>query len=323
MRQIYSYILTFFILTTAMPAQAADFQTWLTAFKQDARAKGISQETIDAALTGINPIPRVIELDRRQPEGTMTFAQYKQKVISQDRIEKGKTKYLNHRATLEKIGAQYGVQPQYIVALWGLETSYGGYTGGFEIIPALATLAHDGRRSDFFRSELINALKIIDQGHISVADMKGSWAGAMGQSQFMPSSFLAYAVDYNGDGKKDIWKTEEDVFASAANYLAKNGWIDGQRWGRAVNLPAGFNRDLIKNKTEMPLSSWSQMGVTLPGGQALPSEDIKGYIIQEDGPGTAAYVVYNNFKTILKWNRSNYFATSVGLLADSIATAKY
>jgi membrane-bound lytic murein transglycosylase B len=319
MRHIYFYTLIFFLTALTTAAQASDFQVWLTEFRQEARNSGVSESTLEAALSNIQPIPRVIELDRKQPEGTMTFAQYKQKVLSQDRTEKGKTNYLNYRATLDKIGKEFGVQPQYIVALWGLETSYGGYTGGFDIIPSLATLAHDGRRSDFFRKELLNALQIIDQGHISASAMKGSWAGAMGQSQFMPSSFLAYAVDYNGDGKKDIWNTEEDVFASAANYLARSGWIDGQRWGRAVSLPSGFNRELIKNKTEMPLASWSKQGVTLTNGQSLPQDNLIGYIIQEDGAGTPAYLVYNNFKTVLKWNKSNYFATSVGLLADSIA----
>ena len=323
MRHFISFF-CFLLLVLSTPAQAADFDGWLTAFKQEARAKGISESTLNAALSGAKPIPRIIELDRKQPEGSMTYAQYKTKILTQDRIEKGRTHYLNYKPMLDKIGKQYGVQPQYIVALWGIETNYGGYTGNFSIPKALATLAHDGRRSTFFRKELHNALQIIDQGHIKASDMKGSWAGAMGQSQFMPSSFLAYAVDQNDDGKKDIWHTQEDVFASAANYLAKSGWHGDERWGRAITLPAKFPQHFIENKTEKPLAAWARMGITQPNGQPIPIGDntIKAYVVQEDGPGTPAYFAYHNFKTILKWNRSNYFATTVGLLANAIAGEK-
>jgi membrane-bound lytic murein transglycosylase B len=314
---IYFIALSLFI---AAPASAADFQTWLSALKTEALGKGISESTFNAALSNAQPIPRIIGLDRKQPEGTMTYAQYKEKVLSQDRIEKGRTHYLNYKTMLDKIGAQYGVQPQYIVALWGIETSYGKVTGGFSVPEALATLAYDGRRSDFFRAELLNALQIIEDGHITAADMKGSWAGAMGQSQFMPSSFLSFAVDQNNDGKKDIWHTQEDVFASAANYLARSGWAYNDKWGRAVKLPQNFPASFINDKQSRPLSFWNAQNVTDTQGNRLPENtDITGYIIQEDGTGTPAYLVYNNFETILKWNKSNYFATTVGLLADAIA----
>ena len=219
---------------------------------------------------------------------------------------------------LNRIGAQYGVQPRFIVALWGIETDFGRNTGGFGVITALATLAHDGRRSEYFRGELLNALKIIDAGHIAAGDMKGSWAGAMGQSQFMPSSFLSYAVDQNGDGRRDIWTTQEDVFASIANYLASVGWKDDQTWGRAVRLPQSFNQSLVGLETVKPIGAWQSIGVRRPNGTDLPTRQLSASIIQPDGAGTRAYMVYDNFRTTLKWNRSTYFALAVGRLSDSM-----
>jgi membrane-bound lytic murein transglycosylase B len=205
-----------------VPDQA--FQNWLADFKSDALSKGISQQTLNEAFASTEPIDRVIELDRKQPESTMTLEEYLQKVVSAQRISQGKELYSENRALLDQISAEYGVPGNYIVALWGIETNYGNNTGGFSIVDSLATLAYDGRRSEYFRGELINALKIIDADHIDAIDMDGSWAGAMGQCQFMPSSFLSYAVDYNHDGKRDIWNTQEDVFASIANYLHSSGW---------------------------------------------------------------------------------------------------
>lgn len=304
-----------------MPVQASEsFSQWLSGLKSDAAKEGISSATIDAALTGIKPIPRVIELDRKQPEGKFTFTQYRQRVISQARIDQGRRLYKQHRVELKKAAEKYGVPAQYIVALWGVETSYGNNTGGFGVLPALATLAHDGRRSSFFRKELINALKIIDDGHISAKKMKGSWAGAMGQNQFMPSSFHAYAVDGNGDGKRDIWTSLPDVFASTANYLSKSGWKEDQRWGRRVSVPKGFPKSLTGRKVKKTLSEWKGMGVTLPGGGALPSSpNLKASLIAPDGLSGPTFLAYENFNVIMKWNKSTYFATSVGLLADAIA----
>jgi membrane-bound lytic murein transglycosylase B len=191
-------------------------------------------------------------------------------------------------------------------------------TGGFKVIPALATLAHDGRRGAYFRKELINALTIIDQGHIAAADMMGSWAGAMGQCQFMPSSFLRAAVDNNGDGRKDIWKTQADVFASAANLLRSNGWVPGKIWGRPVKLPDTFNPDLIGHDTRKSLSEWQRLGVRKSNGHDLPRVDISASVITPGGVGGPAFIVYENFRAILKWNRSDYFALTVGYLSDRI-----
>lgn len=297
-----------------------NFNIWLQKFKIQAAQEGITEQTIAAALQNISPIQRVIELDRKQPEGSFTFAQYLKRVINQTRIDQGRKLYKKHNEELQNIAKHYGVPAKYIVALWGLETSYGSNTGGFNIIPALATLGHDGRRSSFFTKELIHALKILDEGHIKHSQMKGSWAGAMGQNQFMPSSFHSYAVDGNNDGKKDIWTTKSDVFASSANYLNIHGWKDDEKWGREVinahNIPAQY----IGLKHSKTLKEWSQMGLLQKQNKTpIPAlENMKASLIMPDGAGGRSFLVYDNFKVIMKWNKSTYFATSVGLLADLI-----
>ena len=299
---------------------AQEWNAWLSGVKTQARAEGISERIINQSLDGIQPIPRVIELDRKQPEGTMTFAQYRQRVISDARIRKGRILLKEHAARLKVASERYGVPPQYIVALWGIETSYGENTGGFKVVPALATLAHDGRRSDFFRTELMNALKILDEGHISPADMNGSWAGAMGQNQFMPSSFHTFAVDGDNDGKRNIWGDLDDVFASTANYLSKSGWKEDERWGREVRLPQGFPESIADLKYKKTLQEWANMGVTLPNGAPLPIvPGMQASIVTPDDENGPAYLAYDNYRVIMKWNRSVYFATSVGLVADAIA----
>jgi len=305
--------------SAAVEAQQQDFGTWLEALKKDASSRGISQATLASALQDVTPITRVVELDRRQPEGTIRFSTYRERVVSAQRIADGKSRLRDNRALLQSVGERYGVQPRFIVALWGIETSYGRATGDYPVIAALATLAWDGRRSAFFRNELLDALTILDQGHVSAARMKGSWAGAMGQTQFMPSSYLRFAVDFDGDGRRDIWSSRADVFGSAANYLAGVGWKGDQTWGRAVKLPAGFDRTQLGLETPRSLESWRNLGVARNDGGPLPVRaDLNASIIQPDGPGSQAFVVYDNFRAILKWNRSSYFALSVGELADQI-----
>ncbi len=294
------------------------FEQWLGDLREEARAGGIRPEILDQALGNIVAIPRVLELDRKQPEFTLTFRQYLSRVVPRSRVKKGRKKFAENKALLEEIGAKYGVQPKYIVAFWGIETDFGRITGGFKLIPALATLAHDGRRSAYFRKELLNALKILNQDHIRAKDMVGSWAGAMGQSQFMPSSFLKFAVDHDGDGRKDIWTTKADVFASAANYLSRSGWKGDQTWGRAVRLPDGFDVKLADLKLRKKISQWQKLGVRRADGSDLPSRDLSASIRLVDGPGSPAYMVYDNFRTIMKWNRSTYFAVAVGTLAEKI-----
>jgi membrane-bound lytic murein transglycosylase B len=306
-------------LLTARPAAAAeeDFPSWLAGMRQEAIAAGIRPATVDLAFNGLQPIPRVIELDRRQPEGTVTFTDYVNRVVNPERRKAARARLEENRALLDEIGRRYHVQPRFIVALWGIETSFGQAIGNFPVIGALATLAYDGRRSSFFRSELIDALKIIDEDHVDPKEMIGSWAGAMGQSQFMPSSFLRYAVSYRGDGKRDIWHRREDVFASIANYLAQSGWRDDQTWGRAVQLPAGFDPALVGLGVKKPLAAWKRLGVRRSDGGPLPVRDFEASIIRPGGDGPAL-LVYDNFRVLMKWNSSSYFAGAVGVLADSM-----
>ena len=295
------------------------FEKWVQAFKSEAIEKGISSSLVEQAFEGVAPIPRIIELDRKQPEGRMTFGEYRKKIVSQIRIQRGREMMAQHRDLLDEIGQHYGVQPRFIVALWGIETNYGKNTGGYSVVNALATLAFDGRRSQYFRTELLNAFKILQDRHIPLEAMKGSWAGAMGQCQFMPSSFLRLAVDYDGDGRKDIWTTHADVFASAANYLSQSGWHGNQTWGRQAQLPGGFNNKDASLKIKKSLTTWQKLGVRRNNGRNLPLVDMKGSLVLPDGKGGSAFLVYENFLVIMKWNRSTYFATSVGLLADAIA----
>ena len=294
------------------------FAQWRDGVRSEALGLGISAATFDSAFAGIEPIPRIIELDRTQPEVTITFADYLERVVPESRVAKGRELLAAHRDLLTPIGRKYGVPPRFIVALWGIETSFGRFLGGFPVIGALATLAHDGRRSDYFRGELLHALRILEDGHITPDAMVGSWAGAMGQSQFMPSSFVRYAVDHDGDGKRDIWSTQGDVFASAANYLAQAGWRTGETWGRQVRLPAGFDSAHTGLEVTKPLADWQALGLRRADGGDLPQAGMSGSVVLPGGDGGPAYLVYGNYRTIMRWNRSFYFATSVGLLADRI-----
>lgn len=315
-----AFFLLFLFMAGPSTAQNNGFENWLADFKHDALQQGISQNTLDSAFNGVRPIQKVIDLDRKQPEGKMTFARYKSNVVTRDRIEKGRKLYRQHHTLLADIARDYGVPAEYIVALWGIETSFGENTGGFDVIPALATLAYDGRRSEFFRAELIKALRIIDQGHISEAAMKGSWAGAMGQNQFMPSSFFNFAVDRDGDEKRNIWSSLPDIFASTANYLHQSGWKNDELWGREVLLPDIFPETMAGLDKAKRLKSWENMGIRLPGGHMLPqAPGMEASLVLPDGKNGKAYLVYDNYKVIMKWNKSIYFATSVGLLADAIA----
>lgn len=305
--------------TSAPAASEIPFPTWLAQLRADATAAGVRPETITAALPDtLSPIPRIIELDRKQPEFSLTFPQYLNRIVSAERVRTGRARLRENRQLLEKIGKAYGVQPRFIVALWGIETNFGQLTGGFGVIPALVTLAHDGRRSEYFRKELINALKIVDEGHIPLSRFTGSWAGAMGQCQFMPSSFLKYAVDHDGDGHKDIWQNRADVFASIASYLKNHNWDSTRTWGRKVRLPQGFDPALAGTAKQKPLADWRALGVKTADGAALPQADVNAAVVLPDGSSGPAYLVYDNFTRIMSWNRSTFFALSVGELADRI-----
>ena len=319
--KFYFTILLFVIITNNLSAKTEEFSIWIDNFKIRAEKSGISKTTIDETLNRVKLIPRIIELDRNQPEFTLTLSQYLRNVVSKKRIKKGISKIRENWELLETISNKYNVQPRFIVALWGIETDFGRVTGGFPVIDALVTLSYDGRRSKYFSKELINALKIIDQGHISYDQMVGSWAGAMGQTQFMPSSFLNFAQDYDNDGRKDIWGTKEDALASAANYLSKLKWNNNETWGREVIVNDNFNLidDELTLQNKKIIIEWQNLGVRRMDGRDLPKKNLEGYLIKiKDTNKERYFLVYQNFKRILKWNTSNYFAISVGILSDSI-----
>jgi membrane-bound lytic murein transglycosylase B len=321
MRYLYSLLILLFLFHPAA-AQTGDFKAWLLALRQDAMTQGISAQTFDRALAGVQPIPRIIELDQAQPETVLTFAQYIDRVVTPVRRDTARARYAENKALLDEIGQRYGVQPAYIVALWGIETSFGHSIGNYSVVAALATLAYDGRRSGFFRKELMNALLIIQNDHIDPAKMIGSWAGAMGQSQFMPSSFLAYAVSYRGNAAPDIWNRTDDVFASIANYLSSLGWHGDQPWGEAATLPAGFDATLIGLPQKRTLAEWAALGVRRANGSALPASapdsTRRAALLQPGGSDGPTLLVYDNFSIIMRWNSSTYFGVAVGYLADSV-----
>jgi len=298
--------------------QEPTFAGWLAGLKAEARAKGISEETLNAAFVQVQPIKKVIKFDRNQPEFKLTFAQYLKRVAPPFRVNRGKRLLKKHRKLLSGIQAKFGVQPRFLVALWGMETDFGRLTGGFRVIDALVTLAFDGRRSKFFRGELMNALRIIDAGHITADNMQGSWAGAMGQTQFMPSTFIKHAVDYNNDGKINVWTDSGDALASGANYLSKTGWKDDQIWGREVSLPEDFPVEKLTLDEAKPVSFWQAMGIRRINGNDLPKSEISASIIRLDDNTGPAYMVYDNYRAIMDWNRSKNFATAVGILSDRI-----
>jgi membrane-bound lytic murein transglycosylase B len=315
-------LLLLVLIRPAAAAEPGDFKTWLQGFRQDAMSQGITKPTLDRALAGVQPVPRILELDHQQPETVLTFAQYIERVVTQSRRDAAKARYAANKALLDEVGQRYGVQPRFIVALWGIETDFGRSIGTYPAVTALATLAYDGRRSSFFRRELINALLIIQNDKIDPATMVSSWAGAMGQSQFMPSSFLAFAVSYKGDAAPDIWHRTDDVFASIANYLARSGWHADQSWGETVTLPQGFDSSQIGLPQKKSVAEWAKLGVLRADGSALPStpsdSDRRAAIVQPGGADGPSFLVYDNFSIIMRWNSSTYFAIAVGYLADSV-----
>ena len=309
----------------ALPDQQA-FQAWLADFRVEAARKGISEPTLVASLDSITPTPRVVELDRKQPEFTQTFWKYLISAVSEARVRDGSARLKEDRDLLARLEAKYGVPGRVLVAFWGLETNYGRNIGSFKVPTALATLAFDGRRSTFFRTELFDALTIIDRGHIAIDKMVGSWAGAIGQTQFMPSTFLRHAVDESGDGRIDVWEQTTDALGSGANYLKNLGWDSKRSWGREVRLPQNFDLTLASldsgaAETLKPLNAWALLGITRADGQPLPKQDVSAALILPSGRNGPAFLVYDNFRIILKWNRSISYALAIGLLSDRISGA--
>jgi membrane-bound lytic murein transglycosylase B len=295
-----------------------DFNTFLYLVAREATAQGVRPSTADLALRYAQYLPHVIELDRHQPEQLLTFAQYLEKTVSPQRIENARRALYDNWRLLDAVHRSYGVDPRFIVALWGMESDFGKITGNYLVVASLATLGFDGRRGSYFRGELISALRIIDQGNVGPGNMNGSWAGAMGQCQFMPSTFLRYAVDFDGDGRRDIWNDRADVLGSIANFLSHLGWRDGESWGDQVVLPAGFDARWTGLEQRRPTAEWVRMGVRSLDARPLTVREVEASIVIPDGADGPALLVYDNFRTIMRWNKSTYFAGAVGYLADAM-----
>jgi membrane-bound lytic murein transglycosylase B len=306
-----------------------DFGEFVTRLKEQALAQGVSGETVEAALSNLEPLEVVVERDRTQAETVLTIDQYVQRRLTRPFVRTATEQSRAHRKVLAPISKKFGVSSRLIVAIWGMESNFGRFTGTRPTIQALATLAWEGRRGAFFTSELMDALKILDADYIELDRMKGSWAGAMGQTQFMPSSYLAHAQDWDGDGRRDIWTTLPDVFASIANYMQAYGWKDGELWGREVRLPRGGPLPLIQKvgaresgcraaremTVPLPLAKWQSMGVRNAAGAALPKVDRDASLLNA---GSKTYLVYRNYEALLGYNCAHAYALAVALLSDRI-----
>jgi membrane-bound lytic murein transglycosylase B len=297
---------------------AGGFASFIAGVRAEALREGISSSVLRQALSGIVLNAKVLELDRNQPEFTLTWAQYRTRVLPDKRLAAARAAYGRNAALLADVTTRYPADPRIVVGIWGLESGFGAKTGNFGVVEALATLSYDNaRRAGYFRAELIKALKILDHGDISPAGMTGSWAGAMGQPQFMPSSYLAYAVDFEGNGRRDIWKSLPDVFASVANYLARSGWRAGEPWGQPIRVPPHFDMALAGRQRMRTLGDWMGQGVRRIDGTKFSRDDVAGDVLLPDGMGGDAFMVYENFNAIRRYNPSDYYALAVGLLGNA------
>jgi membrane-bound lytic murein transglycosylase B len=314
-----------FFLASAVPAvlsapvfaaQDDSFHNFLNSIRAEARLAGIRSATLDRAFAGVAPNQKVLDRDRHQPESTWTWARYRSVVITDKRITDGLQAVSANRTLFQRVQQRYGVSPGVIAGIWGLESSFGTGTGDFRVVEALATLGWEGRRASFFRAELLAALKILDHGDVAPGGMTGSYAGAMGQPQFMPTSYLRYAVDFEGHGRRDIWTSTPDVLGSIANYLAQSGWRSGETWGQAVNVPPGV--DALGREARRPLSTWAQEGVRPAGGRWAATADTPAGLVAPDGAGGEKFLVFGNFAAIRRYNPSDYYALAVGLIGDQV-----
>jgi membrane-bound lytic murein transglycosylase B len=311
----------------------AGFKLYSAKLQQEALLRGYPKPLLDQVFASLSFHPRAVVADKGQPEFVETLDTYLPKRVNKQRIEMARKMYQEHRAELTKVEKKYGVPARFIVSLWGLESAFGRITGNFSVPSALATMAYEGRREDFFKTEFFLALDILAEGHIELAQMKGSWAGAMGHTQFMPSSFMKYAQDGDGDGHKDIWTNRSDAFASIANYLKTEGWQPGLTWGRQVQLPKNFDYSLVIptgskdraqwlqwwQKSERSWAAWQKLGVRTADGKTLPKRVVNAARVMPDNKDGRAYLAYHNYQTLMHWNRSYYFVSSVGYLADLIS----
>ncbi|MCI5047005.1 MAG: lytic murein transglycosylase [Aquisalinus sp.] len=308
------------LLTSGAVAQ--EFDDWLQEFRAEALAEGISAETYDREMATVEPVQRVLELNDNQPEFVKGVWEYLDTAVSDTRISNGLNNAAANEALLNRIEEAYGVDKEIIVAIWGLESSYGAIMGSYDVLSALATLGHEGRRTSFGRSQLIGALKILDREYADRTQLKGSWAGAMGQTQFIPTTYLESAVDYDGDGRRDLWSNLGDVFASTANYLSRSGYVANEPWGFEVSLPEGFDYALADRSNRQMVASWAQLGIERADGVALTDDidlNATGYLIVPAGAEGPAFLVFNNFRAILRYNNSTSYALGIGLLSNHIA----
>jgi membrane-bound lytic murein transglycosylase B len=296
-----------------------EFSQCLAELQEQARTRGLSDRVVEQIIPGLEQQQRVLELDRQQPEFVKTFGQYFSSRVSEARVAKGRALIEQHSEFLDQLNRRFGVPGRYLVAFWGLETNYGSYLGSTPTLDSLATLACDERRSSFFSEQLLVALQMLERDSLEPDTMQGSWAGAMGHTQFMPSTYADYAVDGDGDGHVDLWGSPRDALASGANFLKQLGWQPGVRWGREVTLPKGFDYTSTGLDKPRKLSDWARSGVAQANGDALPRSSLSGAIILPAGASGPAFLVYENFHVIMGWNRSEYYALSVGHLADRVA----
>lgn len=327
MIRLAAAIIVFCCSALSGPLSAAtpeDWPQWLAELRAEAAGKGIRPAILDQALSGLEPDPEILQRDRKQAEFTMTAPEYLAKVVSDAKVTRGKEMAAAHKDLLARISAKYGVQSRFILGIWGVESFYGTYTGKKPVVTSLATLAYDRRRSKFFRRQLLASLDMVNKGYIELESMKGSWAGAMGQPQFIPTSYLAYAVDEDGDGRRDIWSSEADIFGSIANYLAKHGWNDNQTWGRPVQVPDRVRQQWTTlSKRDMTgekgLQDWARQGVRRADGSPLPTPNLPTRLVAPDGKRGPYYAAYPNFKRIMAYNPSYLYALAIGTLSDRIA----
>lgn len=305
--------------TSSPSTSSQDFAEWLAGLKAEAVAQGIRPATFDRAFARVRLSPRIVELDSSQPEFTRMVWSYLDSAVSDARVQKGRAKIQENSALFARVSREYGVPTEILAAFWGVESDFGRDTGTFPVVDALTTLAFNGRRAAYFRSELLVALKILDSGDIAPERMTGSWAGAMGQTQFMPTIFQRYAVDEDGDGRRDIWNSMPDVLASTARFVRGNNWQPGERWGDEVRLPAGFPYDQAELTITKPVSEWRRMGVRLMNGSAPAGDDTPAAILLLAGAGGPAFLVRENFRAIMRYNPSTSYALAVAVLADRLA----
>ena len=304
-------------LTTSVFASSHTFEDFLVQIRQMATEQGVSKTTIDKAFFQLSPRPEALKEDRRQPEFNQNFWSYVNKRVTQTRLNNGYDTLKQNSSLLNKTTQQYGVPAYVLVSFLGIESNYGYYTGNHNLVQSLATLAYDRRRSNFFTRELIELLKLIDKNKIPL-DAKGSWAGAMGAVQFMPTSVQAYGVDANKDGKIDLWNDKQDIYFSAANFLKKNGWAKGEKWGREASIPKNFDYKQTGLAIKKGVNDWAKLGVLRANGNRLPNSNMKASLIVPMGHRGPAFLVYRNFDVIMDWNHSILYAISVGYLADRI-----